>query len=479
MIARRCYRGTLSGAGRAQGLGIISETPGDGACLWHAAAKGFHGDSWHTESTTAFKGTIMTLLQQQPQLVGQWLGSSPEAATSIAEQWEPWEAWAAARALTLLSLYHGVSILVINQMDDTLELYTPESSIPSVGVTWVLDFFKDHFSLLNVQDTILSQFQLSPLHNRAPDELRDLRGGSCWSEADTRSVAERPPSKATSHMFSQCCGLTSPLKACDAMRCHTWNVGGLRTQCTDVLEVCRDNRVIIALQETNVSRQVQRSMEYPIREKGCSVIWGTPSPYTRDPRGSWRVDRGIPGVAFIHTNDTPLYTAPPRSEAGRSLLMQGRLLIAALPSQQGGPRFFMNIYAPAGQVPGLRGKSSFLTCLRNLVIGQTCRYVSLVTSSAHSHKPCSTFSIAPWDGDACALMMLMATETRPPTIVMRVRHRLITWCSVLHLMNRRKPPLSQGCQAHSTLCLLVLCRLSRSDHFLELRTHRDWSFPQS
>ena len=349
-MQRRCHHGRVVGVEAAQSLGQLIPCLGDGACFWYAASHGGQQPStWHPQQAAELKERVLNLLRQHPAVIASWLGSGPDLAASILEDWQSWDSWADGRALAITSLLQDVTLLIVNQKEQALELYTPAQSVDLIGETWALSFNKDHYDYICIEDiaclhAILDSFTLAPLHTRAGHDHSSLRGGAWIAEPATTHSARLLKAGHTSIVHKHV------TEACDrgAICCRSFNVGGLRHHTDELVTHCIRDRVILGIQETGVARQAQRSLDSTFRREGLAVNWGTPSPISKNACGAWRTDRRVPGVAFVHSSDLPLYAVQMRTEKARSSAAHGRLLMAALPSHSGSLRYLLNLYAPSG-----------------------------------------------------------------------------------------------------------------------------------
>ena len=129
--------------------------------------------------------------------------------------------------------------------------------------------------------------------------------------------------------------------------CHSVNVGGLRTHVHRLTASLGQGNHILAVQETLVSRQAQRTLTQSLQADGMSVVWGTPAPIKVNRAGHWRVDRQHPGVAVIHSANLSVHSVSCITPAAQKWVQQGRMILVRV---DGGakPLYLLNVYAPAG-----------------------------------------------------------------------------------------------------------------------------------
>ena len=290
-------------------------------------------------------------MEAQPGTIATWLGAGPQVTQALAHDWASWDSWADIRAFTIVSLLCDVSILLVDCRENVTELYTPAQRPCDIAETWVIHFSQDHFSNILVEDiprlhAILEHFTLAPIHQR-DEQHKNLTGGALplsaeWPTAPSAAEKQVIPNLSLSRYD------LSPLGEGGAIRCHSLNVGGLRSHVHDVVDQCQATLSIMAIQETNVTRQVQRSLTSALRHHHLGVIWGRASPYVRTASHTWRADRKIPGVAFVHSESLQVFPVSFRTSQAQNWQEQGRLLMLALPLAKGPTRYLVNLYAPSG-----------------------------------------------------------------------------------------------------------------------------------
>ena len=318
-MQRRCHHGTVIGIEAAQGLGQVITCHGDGACFWYAASHGGQPPSaWQPQQAAALKDRVLSLLRLHPEIVAAWLGASPEVAASITEDWKQWDSWADGRALALVSLLQNVTILIVNMTEQVLELYSPAETVDQVGETWALRFHKDHYDYINIDDIacLRAILFLLLLYHCTPDRdltMAPLRGGASVAAPDSVHPASHLKAGSSSIAYNHV------IDACDtgAICCRSLNVSGLRHHTDELMIHCMRDCMNLGLQETAVSRQAQRSLDSLFKQEGLAVVWGAPSPLTKTSSGAWRTDRKMPGVAFVHSSDLPLFPVQMRTPRAR------------------------------------------------------------------------------------------------------------------------------------------------------------------
>ena len=342
-----CYHAKLAGTQAAKDLGALIVCPGDGGCLWHATSHGGRPpEQWAIEDSYDLKAGILWLLRESPSSIARWLRCSEQVSHQLADEWQDAQSWADGRAFPIIAMHKQISVIVVNSTDDNIEMFTPHSSLAHIGECWIVHYEKEHYNYVHVSDIVglhnlLQLFTIRPLHASTPSEHVKLRGG--MADAMTgimiddywMSIQRSVPSVSVASL------------PCDGL-CHCINIGGIRSSIDAMLAVLGDGTHCVAMQETLVTNRGQRAIQRQAQSHGWDVIWGVPSPMTRDKRTRWRMDRNVPGVAFFFTQNVAAFPAKLRTDRACCWENQGRLQMIRCRLSSGEDMHILNVYAPAG-----------------------------------------------------------------------------------------------------------------------------------
>ena len=129
--------------------------------------------------------------------------------------------------------------------------------------------------------------------------------------------------------------------------CHSLNVGGTRANVHRVFACLGQDSHVVALQESLLTREAQRSLTRMTNQEGCLVAWGAPAPLKATRNGHWRVDRKHPGLAVVCSAELGLHSVSFVTLKAQQWHSRGRMMMVRL-GQASKPMYLLNLYAPAG-----------------------------------------------------------------------------------------------------------------------------------
>ena len=343
----QCFHGALSDVSCFDQIGSLQIMPGDGACFWHCCAHGgVEPGQWQINLAPQFKAEEMQSIASEPDKVAAILHASPSVAQALQTDWARWEDWADGRAMPLICVLKQVALVIINVMDGKVELFSPCANVFDSSTVWVFRLESDHFNYVHVSDPdrlrqVLSSIQLQLMLSAAEKLHLTLRGGASL-DGDGLDASKHQRALQCWQAAEKPFDIPS-----NVAMCHSINVGGLRTHVHRLTASLGQGNHILAVQETLVSRQAQRTLTQSLQAGGMSVVWGTPAPIKVNRAGHWRVDRQHPGVAVIHSANLSVHSVSCITPAAQKWVQQGRMIMVRI---EGGakPLYLLNVYAPAG-----------------------------------------------------------------------------------------------------------------------------------
>ena len=357
----KCRYGILHDIECIANIGELQIMPGDGGCFWHACAHGgLPPQMWTPEHGPILKRDTLEWIRQSPEQVSHILNASSDITESLTQAWSNWTSWADGRAPPLVAMHYETSIMIVNVPESCIELFSYQDRIEHIHDLWLLHFESDHFNYVEVKDyarlqKILQCFKLEPMIKHAPDLAPSLRGGASQSP----SLKHPAPTAANVNSLQGACDKPGHV-------CSTINVGGLRTHLDRILGFLQEDSVsgVLAIQETILTKRAQHTLECRLRATSWKPLWGTPAPLRLSSTGQWRVDRRIPGLGFLVSDDIAAYPHEFQTTEARRWEMQGRLQIIRCPLPKHDDLLMINVYAPAGSCSEiLKKRNSFFDSL--------------------------------------------------------------------------------------------------------------------
>eukprot|EP00971_Amphidinium_carterae_P352885 6492762-Amphidinium_carterae.1 len=384
------------------------EVPKDGSCIWHALAVHAH-DRWHEEVNEQcgldFKADQLSQILASRDSCADLLGGKREAIDSIVEEFRPPAVWADVRALLLVAYQFAANILIVNAQDSTLEFFSPFNDLSPAVPLWLFHYNGSHYEPGFLKDcsalrTYLENVALAPW---TPTKI--LSGGasrdSCFSLRSStvrpgdenqctdvlgidaaivsaHSSASNPAGKRTKFETSlPRFGYPPPQHDYSNRRIAyigSLNINGYKTNGSHALAVMRAlGRGVLCLQETHMSKDVQKSTAAVLSSLHIGCIWGAPTPHKLSCDGRTHLDTGaVPGVAILFHASLNVLPIVPLTEQGLALYDSGRLQIALLRrSTLDDFTLVFNVYAPSGENMKFVRKAVFRSLLHEIAAHDT------------------------------------------------------------------------------------------------------------
>ena len=339
---------------------VAQTVPGDGDCLWHACYAWQATEGPNPQAVAggvAYKQRVLHALRTQTQMFAQAWGCEAQGILSACETWS--SDWADARALLTVSVLEGAYIILLNRRDNVVEVIGPRPWVPgSVTRCWLLEFGSDHYNpslppSAQWMMQVLAAAQFEPWKTPVTSGAL-LPGGATFPQLRVspppRGLATGDPAQMEARWFDQAVKDWHISPSTSQSLLHTCNVTSWRTNMQRLLPLL-DNQGshIVCLQETGTSIEQQRSATAMMNRANFHVVWGQATPRVRKRTRGWMLDRSsVPGVAILHSAHLQVYPCDPRTLKAKSLVQQGRLIMAWVKTREQQPYYIMNVYLPAG-----------------------------------------------------------------------------------------------------------------------------------
>ena len=331
----------------------ITKVPGDGNCLWHALAV--------CKAGAAAVGQLPKLGLESKKEYLDWMGGhggevaelwgcGEEAIPAVVQLWQ--EDWADGRALLLASWLNNVSVLLFNAAEQKIEVFHAANDPVLSGTVWAVMFNGGHYDSIRTPtrddlSRIRSVITMLPWKHSSKNPLK---GGSSslppvvLSKGGRRRKILRDAKKRSRESRDK------GQKEVSRAGCMTWNVGGLRTNLSQLLSYLSVHEPAIAcIQEVRLAREQQGSIQRLLVKRGYQSVWGAPAGWGKNRRGQPSLLFGeTPGVAILCKLEVPCSKVTFNTAGGRELERQGRMVAIRIARQNLEPITVMTLYAPSG-----------------------------------------------------------------------------------------------------------------------------------